>query len=310
MEKNIHINNQPHSAEYFDEARSFWWNSDFIDLMATRLKLTEFQNILDIGCGLGHWGQVLAPVLCKKAKVIGVDREHEWVSTANRLVTEGHIDKRFSFIQGDVMSLPFKDESFDFVTGQTVLIHLKDPVIALKEIKRVLKPGGLLLSSEPNNLANATVSNNVIDKLSIDDRMIRIKNNLRVQKGKEVLGEGFNSLGDLVPGQMASIGFKNITVHQSDKSFSLIPPYSTEREQAVIKTKRDWVDREFTGWHRDDLKRYFLAGGGSEEEYDEYVKLMIHDTKSELDAIDKKTFHSAGGNVCYLISGYKEAHRA
>ena len=58
-----------------------------------------------------------------------------------------------SFQAGRAESLPFPDGSFDLVTCQTVLIHVREPSVALREYLRVVRPGGRLLLIEPNNAA-------------------------------------------------------------------------------------------------------------------------------------------------------------
>ncbi len=49
-----------HSAEYFGETRDHWWHDDFIEMIAKRWRLESVRSILDVGCGVGHWGRVLA----------------------------------------------------------------------------------------------------------------------------------------------------------------------------------------------------------------------------------------------------------
>jgi hypothetical protein len=44
-----------HSAEYFGDTRDYWWNPDFLELMAKRLLFVRVQDVLDIGCGVSHW---------------------------------------------------------------------------------------------------------------------------------------------------------------------------------------------------------------------------------------------------------------
>ena len=46
-----------HSAEYFGESRDFWWNEDFLGLLLKRWDVACVRNVLDAGCGVGHWGQ-------------------------------------------------------------------------------------------------------------------------------------------------------------------------------------------------------------------------------------------------------------
>jgi trans-aconitate methyltransferase len=57
------MSNEPHSAEWFGEQRDFWWNRDFLDLMAARWRLHEASSLADIGCGIGHWSRLLYPYL-------------------------------------------------------------------------------------------------------------------------------------------------------------------------------------------------------------------------------------------------------
>jgi SAM-dependent methyltransferase len=144
-----------HSAEYFGDTRSYWWNSDFLELMGKRLSLDRVRDVLDVGCGVGHWGQLLANVLPSNARVQGVDRDPLWVEKAAARATAHGLADRFSYRVSVAEKLPFADASFDLVTCQTVLIHTPDPGAAVDEMVRVARPGGLILAAEPNNIASA-----------------------------------------------------------------------------------------------------------------------------------------------------------
>jgi len=144
------MTDKPHSADCFGDARDFWWNRDFLELMGRRWGLSAVKSVLDVGCGVGHWGRCLAPLLSADCTLTGIDREPQWVDEARK--RSAVLGKRaVSFVQGDAERLPFADESFDMVTCQTVMIHLKDPRVAMAEMIRVLRPGGLLVIAEPNN---------------------------------------------------------------------------------------------------------------------------------------------------------------
>jgi ubiquinone/menaquinone biosynthesis C-methylase UbiE len=71
-----------HSAEHFGDTRDHWWNLDFLQLMAKRWKLDAARDVLDVGCGVGHWGMLLASVMPEHVRVIGIDREPSWVEQA------------------------------------------------------------------------------------------------------------------------------------------------------------------------------------------------------------------------------------
>ena len=115
---------KPHSADYFGEQRDFWWNRDFLALLGQRWELEKVNRVLDVGCGLGHWGQTLADILPRWAKVTGIDREDKWLEGARSRVQALNLADRFSYQSGVANELPFEDAAFDMVTYQTLLIRL------------------------------------------------------------------------------------------------------------------------------------------------------------------------------------------
>ena len=135
--------------------RDTWWNDAFLALMAAQWGLGQVQSILDVGCGVGHWGQRLMRHTSGGAILHGVDAEEAWVEGAReRAVTLG-LEGRAHFQTGTAESLPWEDDSLDMVTCQTLLIHVPDLRVAIREMIRVLRPGGLFLVAEPNNFARA-----------------------------------------------------------------------------------------------------------------------------------------------------------
>ena len=96
-------------------------------------------NILVVGCGTGLEAAILAQKL--EADVVGIDIEDNFDSEAIKIS---------SLEVGDAMSLRFPDSFFDFVYSYHALEHIDNPVIALKEMKRVLKDGGGYWIGTPN----------------------------------------------------------------------------------------------------------------------------------------------------------------
>src|ERR1700722_14345442 len=146
-----HIHNKVHSALYFDDQRDHWWNRDFLELMGQRLRFDNVHKLLDVGCGMGHWGRALAQALPPDAQVIGIDREPIWIEEARAHTRAAGGADRFDFQVGRADALAFDDDSFDLVTCQTVLIYMGDPKAVIAEMVRVTRPGGLVLVVEPNN---------------------------------------------------------------------------------------------------------------------------------------------------------------
>jgi ubiquinone/menaquinone biosynthesis C-methylase UbiE len=99
-------------------------------------------TLLDCGCGPGAITLGLAEAVAP-GQVVGVDREPSMIARACALVPEGQV-AQVRFQVGDVGALPFPASTFDAVFTCAVLEHLSDPVQALQEMGRVLKPGGLV----------------------------------------------------------------------------------------------------------------------------------------------------------------------
>ncbi len=104
----------------------------------------------------------------------------------------------FEIEKADAESLPFADDSFDAVTCQTVLIHLENPLDALREMKRVLKPDGILICAEPNNLMGSVLKDSITAEFETDEIIEWFTFGLVKEKGKINLEKGDNSVGDLL----------------------------------------------------------------------------------------------------------------
>lgn len=305
MEPSKPNQSKPHSAEFFNEMRDYWWNHDFLQLMAKRLEFDRVHHVLDVGCGVGHWGRVLGSALPESTRIVGVDREDEWVRKATAKAQQHGMDVRFTYQRADAMALPFEDSTFDLVTCQTVLIHLADPLAAMREMLRVTKPGGLLLATEPCNLATISVFSNVIEQFSTDEVIATLRLHLTCQRGKQSLGEGFNNVGDLVAGMLASLGVNDLRVYMSDRAMPMYPPYDLPSQKAEVAQVKDWYTREHWVWDIATTRRYFLAGGGNEGEFEKLWTMAGRQWRDVIAAIDAGTYHCGGGSMTYLVSARK-----
>jgi SAM-dependent methyltransferase len=95
--------------------------------------------VLDVACGTGYGSRLLA----RKAAVSGVDRAEEAVAQARSRV-DG------TFVVADIPPIPFPGDSFDFVVSFETVEHIPQDREFVREIRRVLRPGGCLLISTPN----------------------------------------------------------------------------------------------------------------------------------------------------------------
>ena len=292
-----------HSAAYFGPERDFWWNRDHLELIGSRRRLHEVSSVLDVGSGVGHWGRLLLPLLAPDASLIGIEREAEWVRHATEQAERYHVADRCRYQQGVAESLPFEDGSFDLVTCQTVLIHLPDPQAVIREMLRVTRPGGQLIVSEPNNRVTYLVDSSVTAGADVDDVVDPVRFYLTCERGKLALGEGNSSLGDLLLGLFAQEGLVDVDAYMSDKPVLLFPPFASEAQQALKAYTLEERRRGDWGWSREEANRYFIAGGGTETEFDVAWARRMNESNAVADAVEAGTFHSAGGVILYLVAG-------
>lgn len=107
-------------------------------------ELEPHMRILDVGCGPGTISAGLADRV-PLGQVTGIDSE-PGVLTQARELTEGRGNLQFT--TGDVYALGYPSATFDVVHAHQVLQHLSDPVAALREMRRVCKPGGLIAARD------------------------------------------------------------------------------------------------------------------------------------------------------------------
>ena len=99
-------------------------------------------SVLDCGCGPGTITQGIAQIVAP-GKVIGCDLEPGMVERAAALAEGANLDN-LSFQVGNILDLPFEDNTFDAVLSCAVTEHLGEPVKAMSELGRVVKRGGVV----------------------------------------------------------------------------------------------------------------------------------------------------------------------
>ncbi|RKT74706.1 cyclopropane fatty-acyl-phospholipid synthase-like methyltransferase [Saccharothrix variisporea] len=124
------------------------------DVLIEAVGLQAGQRLLDVGCGFGR--PAIRFVQRTDADVLGINVSEEQIRTANRLAAEAGVGDRAKFEVADANRLPYPDGSFDAVWAVEVLMYLPDRLTALKEIHRVLAPGGTFVLSDYTELLDLT----------------------------------------------------------------------------------------------------------------------------------------------------------
>lgn len=148
--------------------------------IAELLDLKPDDRVLDVACGPGNTTRRLLTGLGPDGRVTGVDLAESMLRRARADTRDPRVDYR----QADATALPFADEMFDAVTCLGALYLMPDPMRAVDEIARVVRPGGriVILTSVHRGpqalhrlvaLAVAPAGGKVFSRHAITDRLLR-----------------------------------------------------------------------------------------------------------------------------------------
>ena len=108
-----------------------------------RLSLSAGLSVLEVGCGIGDDAFRMASRVGPNGLVVGVDASSRMIEEATSRTPAG---MRIAFARADARNLPFTEGSFSRCRIDRTLQHIENPQLAIREMSRVLKPGGLLLA--------------------------------------------------------------------------------------------------------------------------------------------------------------------
>ena len=163
-------------------------------------------SLLDVGCGPGTITIDLARLVAP-GRVIGLDRAADVVEKARASAAAANVPVVFQ--TGDVYALGFPDATFDVVHAHQVLQHLGEPVRALMEMRRVLKPGGLLAVRDSDYLSFAWSP--------VDARLTRW---LEVYRAVARRNGGEPDAGRFLKGWAMDAGFSNVRATSSTWTYA------------------------------------------------------------------------------------------
>ena len=288
--------------------RDSWWNDEFLAMMGKKWHLDQIHTVLDVGCGVGHWGQRLMGHLNQTAFLEGIDAEQAWIEEAHKRATSLGLASRTNYQQANVASLPWPDHTFDMVTCQTLLIHVPDLQQAIQEMTRVLRPEGLFVAAEPNNFA-ITAAQLIKDP---SPPWSEISDMLELHyictQGKLAVGEGHQSAGELLPSYLKKCGWTEINIHQNNQCAQIVPPYTDLVSATLIQFMRNCYDSGAAmvlGGTQENALRFYLAGGGDQKRFSILWKQARTRLATILAAVDAGTYISGGGHIHYLVWGHK-----
>ena len=155
-----------HEAFGDDIGQTGWLTAEEQDLFIAWLELSPSCRLLDLACGSGR--PTLRIAQKTGCRVSGLDLHTKGIASAQASSKELGYEGRADFHAGDAAArLPFEDSGFDAISCIDAINHLPDRPRVLKEWRRVLKPGGRLLFTDPIVLTGQMTSKEIAIRASI-----------------------------------------------------------------------------------------------------------------------------------------------
>ncbi len=239
-------------------------NEDYLEFLVTRvLKIDRPVRVVDFGCGSGRFGRMLMPLMPPGSTYTGFDQSAALLAEARRAFADSPYNAEFE--EGDVHQAPFDDDSFDLAICQAVLMHIPDPMGAIREMIRVTRHGGLVLTCDANrNAFNALVHT---DELNTQETaplglIQTINREIRRQTGVD------HNIGIKTPFLMHKAGLKNVQARVSDCVRLILPPVETEYQEAMFEAicSDGYGPKPLTDEERATTKAFMVKYGVTEED--------------------------------------------
>lgn len=137
----------PDRYDELGAALSFWQDPRWRRAMVAAVRAGPEDRVLDVATGTGLVAQQL--VHRYRCRVVGLDQSAAMLSRAEaKLAADPQLSGRVELVQGEAERLPFADAEFDHLTFTYLLRYVDDPAATLRELARVVKPGGRIACLE------------------------------------------------------------------------------------------------------------------------------------------------------------------
>ena len=163
---------EPEVMDTREEAEAY----DTMDHSAVNTVFVE--RVVELGASEGHFldlgtGPAQIPIFlaqrCPEIRITGIDLSVNMLTLGERHVAEAGLAYRIALECVDAKDLPYSDQSFDGVISNSIIHHLPDPMAAFREIRRVIRPGGLILIRDLMRPDTPEAAQALVDRYAADD---------------------------------------------------------------------------------------------------------------------------------------------
>jgi len=266
-------------------------------LYTTFLNIRPGQRIVDVGRGPGDFTRHLARLSNQKATVLGIDANEKSIQAATIDTEKARLSQSVSYRLGDVYKIPLQDGYADLTCCRTLLMHLTEPLKAVKEMARVTKTGGSVAALEGGKMG-AFYDPEDPDYSRLAERAEEAWiDGVRMLEGKEF------RIGEKLPGIFKKAGLSEIKAEVQADAWLHSDP---RRRLTDVKAELRFDYSIFKERRRKDRK-YLLAGGMSNAQITSYFNRLEARTEeflsNDVKLRNDPSFYAA---TFFLVSGVKK----
>jgi SAM-dependent methyltransferase len=218
-------------ADYLADAWILRHNDDYLSFLVEKVwKIRRPSAVVDFGCGSGRFGAKLMAHLPGGSTYHGFDLSTELIAQARRRWPHEEIEAEFC--PGSVYDAPFPGDRFDVATAHTVLMHIPDPRMAIAEMIRVTREGGLVVTCD----ANRTASSALFHIPETGEQATAPLGPIQTMNGaiRERTGVD-HDIGVKTPVLMHQAGLRNVGARMSDSMRLLFPPIDSDQGRVLFR---------------------------------------------------------------------------
>jgi ubiquinone/menaquinone biosynthesis C-methylase UbiE len=199
--------------------------------MVDDLPVRPGDNVLDMPCGDGAYTVLLAEKVGSGGSVVGTDLSATYLALARAYADQSAVAGHTRFQTGDIASLPFDDNTFDLIWCAQSMYSLPDPLGALRELRRVVRPGGTVAVFENDTLHQILLPWPAELELAVRQAQLRSLTARAPAAAKFFIGRDLRRM-------LAAAGLKN----------SIVKPYTSIRHAPLSADERTYL-----AWYFADL---------------------------------------------------------
>jgi ubiquinone/menaquinone biosynthesis C-methylase UbiE len=268
------------------------------------LGLRPGMKIVDVGCGTGDFSRHLAGLIPGKCDVVGVDISGANIRIAEKQTEEERMGDRITFRKGDAYNIPVEDGWADLVCCRYLLMHLSDPLKAVREMSRVARREGTVAAFERGRLQSICIPDD--DKLT----KLAIRLGESYNDGVRKLEGKYFDIGNRLPNLFQRAGLREIRAEVEAHPFLASDP------RRKLKDRRNELEFHLATFKEEKklTAKAMLAGGATKARIDQYshwletwmTGLLEHDQRLENEMVFTTAGlggFNTGGQI--LVSGRK-----